>query len=486
MAGDRWGGGWDRPSPHLPETGGLMSGLVILVPMLGRPHTVAPLVESIKTTTPGARVLFCVSPGDDRVHAAVDAVGCERITVSFQPVGDYARKINAGYQATTEPLIFTGACDIRFHPGWLQAATAKLRQGIGVVGTNDLGNPRVTAGQHATHFLVTRAYADHCGVIDHPGAIFHEGYPHEYVDNECVATARKRGAWAMALDSHVEHLHPSWGKAPTDAVYRCAPQRMQAGRRIYQQRSPLWAPDSPDHTTRVATRDIPDATYPQGVALVVVTDGREDYLRRTLESVRTNVAGPIAERWIFDDSGDWMYRRQLRDRYSEFTVIGSGPRLGYAGAMGRVWDIMAEQSRAGFVFHVEGDFTFNQSIDLTELRIVLGGNPKLLQLALLRQPWNQQEKRAGGVIQCNPGAYSDVTDDAGRNRLEHQLFWTCNPSLFRRDVYAVQWPQTPDSERRFTAHILQANPGGRFAFLGARNDPPRVEHIGVARTGKGY
>jgi hypothetical protein len=157
-----------------------MLDLVILVPMLGRPHTVAPLVESIREATPGARALFLVSPGDDHVHAAVDEVDCERLTVPFEPVGDYARKINTGYRATTEPLIFTGACDILFHRGWFEAAMAKLRFGVGVVGTNDLGNPRVMAGQHATHFLVTRAYANQHGTIDQPGAIFHEGYPHEY------------------------------------------------------------------------------------------------------------------------------------------------------------------------------------------------------------------------------------------------------------------------------------------------------------------
>lgn len=215
--------------------------LVILVPMLGRPHTVAPLAESIHATTPGARVLFCVSPGDDRVDAAVDAVDGERIMVPFQPVGDYARKINAGYRATTEPLIFTGACDIRFHPGWFEAATARIRPGIGVIGTNDLGNPRVTAGQHATHFLVTRDYADKHGTVDGPGAIFHEGYPHEFVDNELVGTARHRGAWAMALNSHVEHRHPHWcPDVPTDAIYDAQPQRMRHGRVIFNQRRHLW------------------------------------------------------------------------------------------------------------------------------------------------------------------------------------------------------------------------------------------------------
>lgn len=211
--------------------------LVVLVPMLGRPHHVAPLLGSLDETTPGCRVLFLVTPGDFDVHAAIDSAGAERVTVQRRPRGDYGRKINVGYRHTTESLIFTGASDLRFHHGWLEAATTKLAPGIGVVGTNDLGNPMVVEGRHSTHFLVTRAYADARGTIDGPGRVMAEVYPHEYVDVEMVATAQRRGAWAMALDSHVEHMHPHWGKGSTDPIYEGQPRRMQIGRKIWHQRA---------------------------------------------------------------------------------------------------------------------------------------------------------------------------------------------------------------------------------------------------------
>jgi len=213
---------------------------VVLVPMLGRAHRVAPLVESLTATTPTARLLFCCTPRDVDVLAAIGAAGAAHIVVPHLPVGDYARKINAGYRSTSEPLIFTGACDLRFHPGWLEAAKAQLRPGIGVVGTNDLGNPRVLAGDHATHFLVTRAYADQHGTIDGPGQVMAECYPHEYVDDEMVGTAQMRGAWAMAIDSVVEHEHPDWGKAPFDDLYLQQRRRMTLGRRVYNRRRWRW------------------------------------------------------------------------------------------------------------------------------------------------------------------------------------------------------------------------------------------------------
>jgi hypothetical protein len=218
------------------------SDLVILVPMLGRPHHVDPLLATIRDSTPGCRVLFVTTPGDVEVEAAIDATDRERIEVKRRPIGDYARKVNAGYRHTTEPLLFTGASDLAFRSGWFEAATAELTPEIGVVGTNDDGNPLVTSGKHATHFLVTREYADACGTVDGgPGAIFAEVYPHEFVDNEMIGTAKYRGAYAMALDSHVTHLHPHWFPSiPSDEGYDAQPGRMSVGRAIYGRRCRQW------------------------------------------------------------------------------------------------------------------------------------------------------------------------------------------------------------------------------------------------------
>lgn len=214
--------------------------LVIIVPMLGRAHRVKPLLESVTATVPDARVLFCTSSGDTDVHRAIAQAGRERIEVPYIQRGDYARKINAGYRVTTEPHLFCAADDLCFHAGWYEAALTRLGDGIGVVGTNDLGSPRVMAGDHATHSLVTRDYADRYGTIDSPGQIMHEGYWHEWVDDEMVETAKHRKAFAFAPDAHVEHLHPNWGKAPSDGLYQLQRIRMHDGARLHRQRRLLW------------------------------------------------------------------------------------------------------------------------------------------------------------------------------------------------------------------------------------------------------
>lgn len=217
----------------------MSADLAILVPMLGRAHRVAPLLASIAEATPDAYVLFLLSPDDTAVRREVTRHHRQFLTVARRPTGDYARKINAGYRATSHPYLFTAADDLKFHPGWFESAVAAMTDGVGVVGTNDLGSPRVMAGEHSTHSLVARWYAD-LGTIDEPGKIYHEGYVHEYVDDELVGTAKRRGMWAFAVDAHVEHLHPDWGKAPGDRMYANQRARMRASRATYLKRRSLW------------------------------------------------------------------------------------------------------------------------------------------------------------------------------------------------------------------------------------------------------
>lgn len=210
--------------------------VAILVPVLRRPQRVASLLRSIGEATPQPhRVLFIADPDDATELAAIAKCGADCIA----PGGSYAHKINCGAQTTTEPLIFVAADDLGFKPGWLEAAEAMLTEGIGVVGTNDLGSPRVMAGEHATHSLVTREYAAQ-GTIDDSSKLLHEGYHHNFVDDELVATAKHRGAFAFAADSHVEHFHPFWDKGEMDEIYQLGQAQFRFDRRHFLRRQHLW------------------------------------------------------------------------------------------------------------------------------------------------------------------------------------------------------------------------------------------------------
>lgn len=221
-----------------------MSDLAIIIPVLRRPQNAAKVYASARAATPDAEILFVCTPGDRTEIEAVKACGANFIlTPKMYLRGDYPAKINLGYAMTTAPWIFTGADDLDFRPGWFAACLAAALGGAKVIGTNDLGNPRVVAGEHATHFLVARDYADDPGgAWGMPRSIFFPGYWHERCDDELRAVAQTRGVYAHAEHAIVEHLHPNWGKAPIDDVYtsnRAA--RFKAGKELYLRRSRLWA-----------------------------------------------------------------------------------------------------------------------------------------------------------------------------------------------------------------------------------------------------
>ena len=191
-----------------------MADVVVIIPTLGRPHHIKPLLSSLYHSTDRARPLFICNRYDSRVISVIRREGGDILFVDTEPgaPGDYAIKINAGYRNSNEPLIFLGATDLKFHVNWLENAEQYITDQIQVVGTNDLGNPDVLRGNHSTHSLLTRKYADDFGTIDESNKILCEEYVHEYVDNEFCETAKHRNAWAMAMDSIVEHMHPAFRK----------------------------------------------------------------------------------------------------------------------------------------------------------------------------------------------------------------------------------------------------------------------------------
>lgn len=215
--------------------------VAIIVPVLDRPQHVARLMADVADATPSPfRLLFVADPHDRPELDALSTAGADFVVMPRR--ASYGQKINAGFAATTEPLVFSAADDLHFHPGWLDRAASRLDGTVEVVGTNDLGNPRTISGEHSTHTLFTRRYIDTVGgVIDGPpGVVLCERYPHDYVDDEFIGTAKARGVYAHAHDSHVEHLHWLWGKGSMDGTYRRGRSLSTTGRRIFRQRRALW------------------------------------------------------------------------------------------------------------------------------------------------------------------------------------------------------------------------------------------------------
>lgn len=225
------------------------------------------------------------------------------------------------------------------------------------------------------------------------------------------------------------------------------------------------------------------------INLVVVTDGRQQYLDQCMPSLNM-IVGPVANRFMFDDSGDDDHRRHLVRKYPEWMVIGDGPRKGFTKTMVDVWRVMAIQPQQWY-FHIEGDFVFPDLVDLGSMQRIMVQNPHLVQLALLRQPWNREEHIAGGYIQLNPSHFVE-RDCNGITICEHRKFFTTNPHIARRSVCTTGWEDCEQSEGHTSIRLFrQGFPGvsgerARSAILGAKNDAPRCIHVGNYREGCGY
>lgn len=216
------------------------------------------------------------------------------------------------------------------------------------------------------------------------------------------------------------------------------------------------------------------------IALLVMTDGRTDYVGQAVLSAGFMLKGPITELWMHDDSGDEGHRQWLRSTFPTFTHIGEGPRKGFGGAYAFAWKTLAERSKSSYIFNLEDDFTFNREIPLEDMARILDENPHVYQMALRRQAWNSEEKRAGGIIERWPDNFHQ--EDGW---ISHRMWFTTNPSLYRRSLIETRrLPDVKDSEGHFHHEIINSDPDAAYGYWGQKTDPEWVEHIGRIR-GKG-
>ena len=216
----------------------------ILIPVLGRPQNAGPLVENIRATTTNVfSILFLCSPGDNEQIAACRELPVGVAVMDFPPKrGDFAKKINHGFQATSSEWIFMGADDIRFDPMWDVNALKAAGNKFSVVSTNDMANAQVRRGMFGTHCLIRRRYVTELGGTGDiaPGVVLHEGYDHNFVDRELSHVAQNRHRFVFARHSIVRHRHPLWKTAPDDDTYRKSLRKFREDQQLFLERAHLW------------------------------------------------------------------------------------------------------------------------------------------------------------------------------------------------------------------------------------------------------
>lgn len=215
--------------------------IAVLIPTYGRAHRLADVAANVaeNTVTPH-RVVFAVEASDTAsIEAAKDL---DAAVVINTYAASYAGAIQTAYEQVDADFYFTGADDVIFHHGWDAAALAHMDGWVMVVGTDDLLNPFVKAGSHATHYLVDRRYLDEFGgVVDGgPGSFLCQAYHHEFTDTEFIGTAKMRARFRPCFDSVVEHLHAFAGNGVIDDTALKTREHIEDDAATYDARRDLW------------------------------------------------------------------------------------------------------------------------------------------------------------------------------------------------------------------------------------------------------
>lgn len=147
---------------------------------------------------------------------------------------------------------------------------------------------------------------------------------------------------------------------------------------------------------------------------------------------------------------------------------------GYNEAMREVCRIGAQHESAVWL---EEDFTLTAPVDFEELAIDLDRHPSWAQIVLQRQPWFPNERRAGSMIEAvrRKGHEFHTVD----GYLVHDAFFSGNPSIWRRNVFATGWPVGEWSEDRKRDELVAL--GYEFAIT-----PEILCHHEGVRSGHGY
>lgn len=198
------------------------------------------------------------------------------------------------------------------------------------------------------------------------------------------------------------------------------------------------------------------------VCWLLVGDGRDDYHLLSRASMRKQLPPP-----------DFVV--EIDDR---------AHKLGFTGAVREGWRQVLETG-ADYVFHGELDFTYRCPVPLDRMIGVLQRHPHLTQMTLLRQPVNEEEKKAGGIIHAHPEDYVERTQIDTWVETARFIFST-NPSVYSTEMCKRGWPDESESEGKFGAYLRANRPEVRCGIWGQKWDVPRVLHIGDNRSGHGY
>jgi hypothetical protein len=209
----------------------------IIIPTLSRPVQLRRNVDRLLETVKGLDVEIIIAAEVNR--SSVEAVKDLPVLALFQEEwqGSVAGW-NRGAAAATGDVLVTGADDLWWHDGWLQAALdAMQKAGTCYIGLNDCIHSGHTS--IVTHWAITRQ-----GAIDYTGGCLHiPAYKTAWTDIEVKERMLRAGQFQWCAKAVVEHRHYIIGAAYVDKCYLIQKQHMDGDGDTFRRREALGFPD---------------------------------------------------------------------------------------------------------------------------------------------------------------------------------------------------------------------------------------------------
>lgn len=207
-----------------------------------------------------------------------------------------------------------------------------------------------------------------------------------------------------------------------------------------------------------------DGDLPVSLALLVVGNGRLDYLAQAIDSLDVE-----ADHYLMvDDSGDASVARTLDREYPDFQIRHHWTgNQGMAYAVSNGWE-MALDVGADYILHWEEDFIQTAPLPIQEAINILDAQHDICQILFQRQPITPVEIAAGSVV----GAMNPTHLETWA--LQRHIF-SLNPCIIPRRTLQLGWPAGNEAE--MTQRILN-----RGWSMGVWLDGPLVHHIGESRA----
>ena len=212
------------------------------------------------------------------------------------------------------------------------------------------------------------------------------------------------------------------------------------------------------------------------VALLVIGDGRADYLEATCQSIARH-AGWVDHALMIDDSGDRFHELHVDCNYPDYTIRHGG-RRGMAGAVQAGFDLVLS-TPATHVLWIEEDMMLTRDLPVRQATHTLDANPALAQMCFRREPWwgspdeQREHDQLAAICSLAPNWYTKDTYTV------HDYIFSLNPCVIPRRILEHGWDS--DNEAGMTAKLLTL--GYLFGSWGTPDvHQSWAQHIGDARS----